>query len=163
MQYAVSKELENLGNEIIAKDRPELAVMKIQYMFRPTASVSNGRIVAGRCIKVDDRNWTIHGFDFLVEIAGDVWQEAAGEFRTAIMDHELGHIGIRKDENGDEVRDEETQRISAYIKLHDIEEFDEVLARHGAYHPALRQFLKKFQEHTEAAKKKKPQADEDRD
>ena len=63
--------------------------------------------------------------------------------------------------NGDEVRDEETQRISAYVKLHDIEEFDEVLERHGAYHPALRQFLKKFQENVEAKKAKATEEDRD--
>lgn len=142
--YQLDKDLEALGTEIIHSTRPYLGHVKIAYMFRPEAAVSDDKVIAGMCIRVDDRNRVIHDQDFIIEIAKDVWEDATQEFRRALMDHELGHAGIRMDENGDVIYDEKTNRPKTYIKKHDIEEFEDVLERHGAYHKALRQFLEAF-------------------
>lgn len=150
--YTLDKGLEELGKAIIYKTRPILGHVKIAYMFRPEAAISDDKVIAGMCIRVDDRNRTVHDQDFIIEIAKDVWDEApSDEFRNALMDHELGHAGVRCDENGDVIYDEKTNRPKTYIKKHDIEEFEDVLERHGAYHKNLRSFLDAFARH----KKKK--------
>jgi len=161
MLYAQDKTLENLGNAIIAANRPGLVDAKICYMFREKASITRDKVIAGRCIRVDDRNYSIHKYDFLIEIAMDLWQEANDDFKKALMDHELGHAGIVRDENG-ELELDDKGRIRTYVNLHDIEEFSDVLARHGAYHEALRQFLQAFADR-KSKTKKAPEAEEDLD
>lgn len=150
--YKPDKGLEALGLQIIKAYRPKLEHLKICYMFRPEASISGDKTVAGRCIRVDDRHWAIHHYDFLIEIALDVWSQANDDFKRALMDHELGHIGMELTEEGGPIRDESTGRLKVRCKMHDIEEFEDVLERHGAYHKKLREFLDAFARH----KKKKP-------
>lgn len=146
--YKVDLNLEALAKKIIEEHRPELGLLNIAYMFRDEAPVSDGKVTAGMCVRVDDRNRTLHDFDFMIEISQDVWMAAPDDrFRTAIMDHELGHCGIRVDKEGSIVFNENTGRPKTYIKKHDLEEFVVVLERHGAYHAALRQFLDAFETH----------------
>lgn len=144
--YEGSKELEDLANGIIMLHQRHLLGVQVSYMFRPLAAISNGKVIAGMCIRVDDRNWSIHKNDFLIEIAKDVWEAApTDEFRLALMDHELSHAGVRRDEDDQFIKDPISGRIRTYIRRHDIEEFEEVLERHGAYHKDLRSFLEAFE------------------
>jgi len=159
--YRIDADLEKLGKEIINKHRPMLGHLKIQYMFRSEASISDDKVIAGRCIKVDDRNRTIHAYDFIIEIAYDLWETATDEFKEALMDHELGHCGLRV--NPDDEQDilyDDAGRPKTYIKTHSIEEFEEVLERHGAYHKNLRQFLVAFAK-SKSKKKTEPGAEPD--
>ncbi len=61
---------------------------------------------------------------FLMEIAWDTWQALSGPQRIALVDHELTHIG----QDGE-------------IVGHDVEEFAEIIGRHGAWKPDLTAFL----------------------
>lgn len=144
MRYAIDSELKILGDQLIAKHHPNLKLIKIGYMYREEASVSDGRVTAGMAIRCDDRNWALHKTDALVEIAKDVWDDASPEFREALMDHELKHIDIRFDEDGSPIMDEATGRFKVYLRHHDIEEFADILKRYGAYHDSLRAFLEAF-------------------
>lgn len=154
--YAQDKGLESLANTIIKVHRAKLEHLKICYIFRDEAPISGDKVIAGRCIRVDDRNWTVHKFDFIIEIAKDVWEQATDDFKRALMDHELGHIAMELTAEGGPVRDERNGRLKTRCKMHDIEEFEEVLERHGAYHKKLREFLDAFARH----KKKKRKTDE---
>lgn len=150
------KDLAALADSIIVQHRPMLKILKIQYIFRDVAPITDEKVIAGMCYRCDDRNRAIHGQDFIIEISKDVWEEATDEFKLALMDHELGHVGIRLDEDGQPGIDEKSGRIKSYIHKHDIEEFEDVLERHGAYHKSLRQFLDAFARNQEDKKKKKP-------
>jgi len=158
--YSPAPEVEAIAKDIIDKIRPYLGHVKITYLWRPEAAISDDKVVAGMCIRVDDRNRVIHDQDFIIEIAKDVWDESpTDEFKRALVDHELGHAGLRMEENGDVIYDEKTTRPKTYIKKHDIEEFEDVLERHGPYHKNLRSFLDAFGKHKAAQKKKKPGPD----
>jgi hypothetical protein len=139
-----TKEVEDLAKQIIAQNRSNLSILKFTYVFRPEAAVTDGHVIAGMCVKVDDRNWSIHKSDFIIEIAKDVWEEASDEFKLAIVDHELGHAGIHMDEEGQPKMDERSGRIRTFCRRHDIEEFEDVLERHGLYHKGLRDFMSAF-------------------
>ena len=149
-KYEKSTDLKNLAETLIEKHHPNLKEVKIAYEFRDEASVSNGKVVAGRTVRVDDRNYALHGHDVIIEIAKDVWDEATDKFRIAIMDHELSHVGVRLEEYGEPQRDLKTDRVKVYLKHHDIEEFADVLERYGAYHADLRAFLAAFERNKKA-------------
>jgi len=143
-RYEESVNLKNLAQDLIQKHHDPLKILKIAYEFRDEAAVSNGKVIAGKCIRVDDRNYTLHGYDIIIEIARDVWDEATSQFQIAVLDHELTHVGIRFEETGEEQRDAKTDRIKTFIRMHDIEEFASVLERYGEYHASLRAFLEAF-------------------
>lgn len=151
--FIIDKTIEDIAKDIIDKHRPELGILSIAYMFRPEAPISDGKATAGMCVRVDDRNWAIHKHDFVIEIAKDIWDDAPNpDFRTAIVDHELGHCGIRMDESGDPMRDPNSNRIKTYSRKHSIEEFDEVMERYGTWHKSLRDFVAAYNENKKKAK-----------
>lgn len=138
--YKEDQELKDVGDLVIDECRQGLKSLNICYLFRDEASVSQGKTIAGRCVRVDDRQWPLHKYDVLIEIAQDVWEQAGEKFQKALMDHELGHIGLDLDESGQPKRDD-SGRIKVRMLHHDVEEFSDVLARHGAYAQDLRDFL----------------------
>lgn len=154
-RYKSDKELAGFAQPILDKFHPNLKLIKIAFLFREEASITGDRVIAGMAVKVDDRNWSLHKVDAIVEIARDVWEDANEQFRAALIDHELSHIGIRFDENATPVMDEATNRVKVFMRPHSIEEFDDVLARHGAYHKALRSFLDAFAKRKDEQKKAK--------
>lgn len=154
-RYIENQELRDLATGLIASHHPHLKILNIAYVFREEASVSNGKVIAGQCTKVDPRNWTLHKRDIIIEIAKDVWAEALPTFQAALMDHELSHVGIDMNEDGTPKMDDLTGRVMVRVKPHDIEEFDGVLERHGAYHKDLRRFLDAFVKSKEEQKKRK--------
>lgn len=158
--YTQNSELKKLADEIIAKHKPNLKMLNICYMFRDVAAIADDKITAGMCRRVDDLNYTIHKFDFVIEIAHDIWEEASPEFRVALMHHELCHCGIRLEEDGvSPAMDEKTGRLKTYCHKHDVEDFDEIIKEYGAYHGALRSFLNSFAQSVKAAKAAKKSAE----
>lgn len=150
MNYEINAaEPARIAARIIRDHRPELAELNICYIWRDEAmSMGGGRVAAGQCVHTSDRDWAIHGFDFLILIARDVWAAAEARFKPALIDHELGHVGIRTDEEtGEPAVDEETGRTRTFCKHHDLEEFSDVLERHGAYHSDIREFLASWGRH----------------
>lgn len=152
-QYIPAPEVQEIAKDIISKHRPELKPLKISYMFRPEAAISNGIVTVGMCIRPDDRNYLMHQHDFIVEIAKDVWDDATTDFRIALVDHELGHCGIRMD--GDEPEVDPSGRLKTFTRKHEIEEFADVLERHGAYHSKLREFIAAHAKNASSKKAKK--------
>jgi len=156
-RYNVDEELEKLAQPIIQAHHPDLKMLKIAYLFREEASISQDKVVAGMACKPSPRDYALHKVDAIVEIAKDVWEEASPQFRQALMDHELSHIRVVMDaDTGTPKMDEATNKIMVRIAHHDIEEFEGVLQRHGDYHKNLRSFLEAWparKEEQKAAKK----------
>jgi hypothetical protein len=151
VKYEPAPEVEEVAKSVIAehfdelKELQEQELLRIAYLWRPEAqSIGEGRVVAGCCVHVDDRNWSIHGNDFLIVVARDVWDNASSvnpEAHRALVHHELLHVGVRYDEDGGTKVDEASSRLKTYCRNHDVEEFEAVLSTYGAWHGELRRFL----------------------
>lgn len=148
MKIEESPDVKKLAQEIISEWHKPLADLKIAYFFRAKAGKSGDKVVAGKCIRVDDRNWLLHGYDILIEIAKDVWSKAKPDFRRAIVDHELTHIYAELDAAGKIVRDADG-RAQVALRERDVQEFAGILRRHGAYTDDLIRFLDAFQRRCE--------------
>lgn len=146
MLYSRDSGLEGVAKPIIEAHHPTLKQLKIEYLFRPEAAITDGKVIAGRAIRVDDRNWAIHKTDAIIEIAQDVWEGSSKDFRNALMDHELSHLKVEMEDADKPEREKGTNRVKFRLKHHDIEEFSGVLKRYGDYHEALRTFLEAFAE-----------------
>ena len=154
LKYEPAPEVEAIAKEVIAEHFDEISELqeqgdlKIAYLWRPEAqSRGEGRVCAGQCVHVDDRNYAIHNFDFLIVIARDVWEGSLTinpDAHKALVHHELLHVGVRYDEDDAAKVDEESGRLQTYCRNHDVEEFEQVLSVYGAWHGALRQFLSAY-------------------
>jgi hypothetical protein len=148
-----ASDVRDIAESLIPDFHPHLAEKTILYVFRSEASEKKGRVVLGTARKVSGLNAYLAFRDMLesqdlsqrllpaltgearqsapaapsfyvIEIAHDTWLRLEGPQRIALVDHELAHIG----DDG--------------MVGHDVEEFREVIERHGLWKPDLKEFAK---------------------
>lgn len=101
----------------------------------------DGRLVLGRCQRASDLQREISTYDFIILLNQEAWDhpEFGDARRKALLDHELCHAEASLNEEGDQRRDERGRPIWRTRK-HDIEEFREIVERHGLYKQDLEKF-----------------------
>ena len=101
----------------------------------------DGHLVLGKCVKVSDLHRELQDYDFIILLNQEVWmdEEFTQEMKSALVDHELCHAARAFDSEGDEMRDERGRAVWRTRK-HDIEEFQEIVKRHGCYKKDLERF-----------------------
>lgn len=71
----------------------------------------------------------------------EFWDQFDDEKRLALMDHELCHAAAALDSEYAQKYDERGRRVWR-VRKHDIEEFRDVVKRHGCYKSDLEEFAK---------------------
>ena len=102
----------------------------------------DGHIVLGRCVKVSDLHKEFFNFDFIVVLNKEYWDEFDDDKRIALMDHELCHAAASMDEETGDQKEDERGQLMWRSRKHDIEEFRDVVQRHGCYKSDLEEFAK---------------------
>lgn len=144
--YWHAPEVEEIAQKLIAEHHSHLAGVEIKCVFREPAAKNKGKVVLGKARKIGGLNAHLVGlarpYDrgddppdfFVIEIASMTWLQLTEAQRLALVDHELCHFDIEWNENDD------TEKL--IIRGHDLEEFTEVVARHGLWQPDLANFAK---------------------
>lgn len=126
----------------------------ILILFRHVPKVKAGRAVLGECCMPTVQGslrsmfeWLMFerfGFypDFLIILDKEFWDEADDMTREALMFHELMHADQATDQYGAPRFHKETGRPIWGIRGHDIEEFNAVVQRYGAWVPDIRSFVR---------------------
>ena len=95
----------------------------------------DGRIMLGRCIKCSDLNREFADYDFIITLNKIVWDDP--EFdkkkKLALLDHEMCHAAPNYDDETGEQKMDERNRLLYRKRAHTIEEFTEIVERHGCY------------------------------
>ena len=123
-----------LADEIIEAHHPHLERAGILFLFRDEAATSNGKRVAGKASKMTPKENAIAGltglktYDFKIELAFDLGQQRDETWQRALIDHELCHCDGSPEEG-------------YAIKAHDVEEFAQIVERHGAWNRDLDLFM----------------------
>lgn len=153
--YNESAELRRLGLAIIEERYPHLSPVRIAWMFRDEAEYKRGKIEPGHTYRESNRQWAVHAFDFTIVIARDIWEKATPDFRYALLDHQIAFIGLDRKPDPEAAEGEErlipetdpaSGRLATFVRRPDVQEFEEVMVRHGAYYAELRSFLAAFAE-----------------
>lgn len=99
---------------------------------------SDGITKLGKMKKAADLDRELAPFDFVMLLRQEWWEDKAvtEAQRLALVDHELCHATVRYDRQGDPLKDERGRTIYR-MRRHDIEEFSEIIARHGVYKRSL--------------------------
>lgn len=139
-----TREVYRMMRDLIAKHHHHLVYAKIvlawQYAQKPD---KDGIIKLGQCRKASDLDRQLHDWDFIILLNFEVWNDAdfGRANRLALLDHELTHAQAELDARGEQKYDE-NNRPCWRIRKHDIEEFSEVVDRHGIYNHSLEEFAK---------------------
>jgi hypothetical protein len=118
----------------------DLAEARIALAWRINLNPdADGRLVLGKCQKVSDLHKELADYDFIVILNREAWDEFSDAQRLALLDHELSHATVARDQDGQPKLDERGRAVFR-LRKHDIEEFRDVVARHGCYKEDLREF-----------------------
>lgn len=116
----------DLAQRIIERYHERLRGARIVFVMRSEAPSSNGRVTMGKAKKVSAEMQLHIDADFLIWLALDEWLRLSAMQREALVDHELSHC--------------HWDGMAASMRGHDVEEFDHILARYGAWWPASDSF-----------------------
>ncbi len=103
---------------------------------------ADGRLWLGQAKKGSDLDRTLHGYDFVILLNHEAWNSSwfTEAMMAALIDHELCHCTVANDSNGEPKTDEEGRTVYR-IRKHDLEEFRDVVARHGQWKDDIREFV----------------------
>lgn len=79
--------------------------------------------------------------DFLMILDAQYWEQATPLQREILVFHEMCHMQIKRNSDGDLVMDEMTGRPKWKLVGHDVEEFTAVVARYGAHSAEIADFV----------------------
>lgn len=128
--------------EVRAEQHFDCAEARIALAWKKgTKPNVDGHIVLGRCVLLNALAREMVPFDYVIVLNKEVWEdpEFTRKQKLALLDHEMCHTAPVLDEDGEKVRDTKG-RICWRLRGHDIEEFRDIVARHGCYKRDLEKF-----------------------
>lgn len=147
--YWRAPEVEVIANKLITEHHDHLSRhdVTIRCVFRDPTAKSKGRLVLGKARKIGGLNAHLVGLDrrdvdslgdepvdfFVVEVGHKSWLGLTERQRVALVDHELCHLDVEMPEGEDDDR-------KLVLRGHDLEEFTEVVERHGLWRPVVKSF-----------------------
>lgn len=119
--------------ELLSANHGHLADAKIGLAWRMGwRSNPDGILTLGQCRKRGDLDRELDGFDFVILLNKEAWPVLNEKSKRALLDHELCHANIVIDANG-EPKKNDRDRLVCRIRKHDVEEFRQIVERHGAW------------------------------
>lgn len=130
--------------QLLAQMRKEnhshIADAKIALAWRHRMkSDKDGIMKLGQCMKNSGVHRETANFDFYILLNKMAWDAFTKEQKLALLDHELCHIMPSEDKNGEHMKDD-LGRYQFRTRRHDIEEFQDIVRRHGLYKKDLERF-----------------------
>lgn len=122
-------------NRLIEQHHSELTNARIalawSLAWKPDV---DGIVKLGKCKKASDLDRELAAYDFVIVLRQEFYQDATvtDDQRKALLDHEITHATVRLDKDGEPMRDERG-RVVYRTRKHDVEEFSEIVARHGIW------------------------------
>lgn len=145
-EWREAPQVGKVAEKIVKRHHPHLEECPIEYVFRKEHKVSKGKACLAEVKKVsglnaylatpamraltEDSQTVYQSTEFFVmEVAYDTWKGMNEKERRALIDHELCHLRY----------DDEEDRF--FLVGHDLEEFDAIVNRHGAWRGDVERFL----------------------
>ena len=141
--FEQSSEVKKISEQIIDEVRPELSDSKglIGYYFR-----EGSMNCAAKVKKASAFERFVTGYFFLLFVDRDRWAKFLPDGKLALIDHELMHIKRKPEERmeGEEVIKgwaDSADPASWEIRGHDVEDFADILARHGLWNDSAELYV----------------------
>ncbi len=132
------KEVEKLAKRIINEHHPQLRGVMIRYIFSIKPLTAKNKELLGKTQKVSGLNAFLatadtdnEGEEFVVVmLSKQAWEVLDDARKEALLDHELCHVKVKEDTG------------KPYLVTHDLEEFNQIVERHGAWQSDIVEFLR---------------------
>jgi hypothetical protein len=124
-------------------DGLSMAKIALVWLYDVKAD-KNANLCLGKARKASDLDREFSMFDIVIFLNYQVWGELTPRQREALIDHECMHVTPTTDDQG-EYKMDDRGRIVYRMRHHDIEEFRDVVKRHGLYLSNLQEFYKTIQ------------------
>lgn len=132
--FEEAESVESIAQGLIPNYHAQLATARILYVFSSDSWTKNGRELSGKVQKLSGFNeWAVER-DFVIFVAQNKWNDMTESQRSALVDHLLSSC------TGDE--DDDTGEYKWKVLDPEVQEFTDVLFRHGAWHEGLVDFVK---------------------
>jgi len=129
-----------MAKTLMDQHHPEAVPAAVAILFKAKHGETNGKIKLGSCAKQSSTNKLLHGWDYIIELAWDMWAMFDFRQREALLLHEICHI--YQDVSGEEV--------AWKIESHNVEEFVRVIDVYGLWKPDLQAFAEAIRKAEEA-------------
>jgi len=139
-----ARELYRVLKLLIAEEHDLLAEANVALAWRYNWKANaDGQLQLAQTKKIGALDRELHGYDFAILLNRDVFQDAdfSAAQVEALLDHELCHCQVKRDKLDDMVRDS-SGRPEWRMRKHDVEEFEDVVKRHGCWKREIAQFAK---------------------
>lgn len=141
------KDVADLAQELLKKYEPHKPLIELEvkidfvFAFADTndkgietnnALSKNGIKALGITRKIPLKDRVLGRGDAEIALDGGWWQKASGDEQAALLDHELWHISVKADKNGN-VKYDDIGRPEIQLRKHDVEcgFFKCIAERHG--------------------------------
>lgn len=131
--YGEAETFKGIAEKLLGVYHSELAAARILYVGVSEASKKGGRPVLGKVRKISGALEYLLNADFIIEIAFNEFNELSEAARNALADHLLERCF------GEE--DEKTGEMKWSVREPDVQEFQSILNRHGAWNEGLAGFV----------------------
>lgn len=117
--FVQNAQLNNLIKLVVEEENIDIAEAKICGL---QVSPSIGDFIAGRCIRSGKQLKHFSGYDYIIEVSGELWDLLNEQTKYLLVYHELLHIGIKYKKDGSVVYG---------IVDHDIKDFRNIIKKYG--------------------------------
>ena len=123
--------LDHLAEEIRVKHHEHLHDAEISYLMTKKPMNRGGKLILGKAKLSKGLLGFYSRADFIIIIQAEAWDKADLPTRQALVDHELCHCTYEPEEDGSK---------TWALRGHDVEEFTDIIDRHGLWHDDLKLF-----------------------
>jgi hypothetical protein len=104
---------------------------------------ADGHVRLGQMKKAGDLDRELHDYDAVILLRRAFWHDdrVTAAQKRALLDHELCHLRVKTDKDGILERDE-SGRVVYRVRKHDLEEFNEIVKRHGMWKADIEAFVR---------------------
>jgi hypothetical protein len=137
----------SMMSKIRKKYHQEIKHAKIALVYKIGLKPDkDGHLELGQCHKTSDLQKEFAEWDFVIFLNKESWnhERFSDKKKKALLDHELCHAGIVYTKDGHRKRDER-KRFVYRVKHHDLEEFNDIVERHGIWKHDLELFAEALQ------------------
>lgn len=125
--WAADEAREIAEADVISVWHPHLEDYEICYVFKEDLTKAQ-RVALATIKKSTPFEYYLSGVDLVVTVNADYWPDLTHAQRIALLDHEFCHTFETVNEKG---------VASLKFRGHDLEEFTDVVRRHGAWMPDI--------------------------
>lgn len=125
---------------------PELRKAKIALAWRTSYRPDkDGHLILGKCHKASDLQRELSEYDFVILLNKEAWNNEKFDKKKkyALMDHEMCHAAPSFNKKGKQKKDDHGRYVWR-MRDHDVEEFHEIVDRHGIWKRDLETFAEKL-------------------